>query len=379
MTEETQARRKLLWLSDANTAHTERWVRELAARGHRILLFSLTSPRSDSFRGIPNLEIETANIRTEIAYSDDGSVRKLLYLKCIPQLQKLNNVFRPEVVHAHYASSYGVVSGLAGLRPRVVSVWGADVYRTAQRSFLHRQVVRWALRSADLVLSTSWTMQRHALQLCRRPIEVVPFGIDFSRFVPPSEDRSGSTTLTIGTVKSLEEKYGIEYLVKAFALVRGRNPSCSLRLLIVGGGSGHAALVLQVAELGLTEVTEIAGRVPYSEAHLVHQRLDIAVFPSVEDSESFGVSVVEAQACGRPVIVSRVGGLPEVVEEGRTALVTPPRDVPALAAAMERLIHDRSYARAMGKAGRERVRSMYDLRVCIRKLEDHYDRLVGRS
>lgn len=371
--------RKLFWLSDTNTAHTERWVRELSARGHRILLFSFIAPRTDTFSHIPNVEIETASISTEVAYADDGAFQKLVYFKSIPQLRRLAKAFRPEVVHAHYASSYGVLATLAQLRPRVVSVWGSDVYRTAQRSVLHRTAIRRALRSADLVLSTSWTMQRHTAQLCGCKVEVVPFGIDLARFSAPVLPRDGNDRLTIGTVKSLEDKYGIEFLVSAFALVRSRNPDTGLRLLIVGGGSRHDALVRQVAALGLTQVTEITGPIPYSEAHKAHQRLDIAVFPSVEDSESFGVSVVEAQACERPVIVSRVGGLPEVVEEGRTAIITPPRDVPAIAAAIEFMIHHRSAAAAMGKAGRERVVREYDLQLCVRKLEDHYSRLIEAS
>ena len=299
-----------------------------------------------------------------------------MYLTCIRRLQRLALAFRADIVHAHYASSYGVLSGLARLRPRVVSVWGADVYKTPERSFMHRRVISWALNSADLVLSTSWTMRAHALQLCRRPIEVVPFGIEMARFSPPEKGPGRSKVLTVGTVKSLEVKYGIEYLVRAFALVRARCPNVGLRLLIVGGGSRHAALERLVADLGLNDVTEITGPVPYAEVHLMHQRLDVAVFPSIDESESFGVSVVEAQACERPVIVSRVGGLPEVVEEGRTALVTPPRDVPALAAAIETMVLNRSYASAMGRAGRERVARMYDLNVCARQLEDHYDKLA---
>src|SRR5262249_55016845 len=82
--------------------------------------------------------------------------------------------------------------------------------------------------------------------------------------------------------------------------------------------------------------------------HQVHQELDIAVFPSIEDSESFGVSAVEAQACARPVIVSRVGGLPEVVRENTTGLVVPPRDEVGLAQAILRLLEDPRLARRPG-------------------------------
>lgn len=373
---ESDTCRRLFWLSDANSAHTERWVRELAARGHRILLFSLTAPVRDVLGNVPGLELETAGISPDLAYSADGNARKLAYLGWVARLRRLARSFRPDVVHAHYVSSYGVISSMAGLRPRVVSVWGADVYNTPGRSFLHRRVIGWALNSADLVLSTSWTMRSHALGLCRRPIEVVPFGVDIARFAPSDAVRKTNDCITIGTVKALEDKYGIEYLVRAFAMVCDRLPALNLRLLIVGGGSRKAAIERLVADLGLGAITEIRGAVPYSDVHRMYQSLDVAVFPSVEDSESFGVAVVEAQACECPVIVSRVGGLPEVVEESRTGLVIPARDAAALAVAIEMLVVERNQAVAMGKAGRRRVLSLYDLKVCVRELEGHYSTII---
>lgn len=367
---------RLFWMSDANSAHTERWVRELSERGHQVLLFSLVRPRDERFAKLPGVRVETAGISNQIAYAADGSVRKLVYLRSIPHIRRIVRSYRPHLTHAHYASSYGVLAALAGLRPRIVSVWGADIYRTAELSSIHRAAISLAIRSAECVLSTSWTMRERALELCRRTIDVVPFGIDIERFVPVERIDCKDARITIGTVKSLEHKYGIEYLIRAFALLRRRNPALDLRLLIAGSGSQYEALQRITVELGLQDMTEFAGSVPYADVHRMHQQLDIAVYPSVEQSESFGVSVIESQSCGLPVIVSRIGGLQEVVEEGVTAMVTAPRDVDGLTAAMQRMIDDRNVAREMGRAGRLRVARMYDLKVCATRLEQHYDQLA---
>lgn len=367
---------RLFWMSDANSAHTERWIRELTERGHEVLLFSLVQPRDGRFTEMPGVRVETAGIATDIAYATDGSFRKLAYFRSIPLIRKLSRSYRPHLTHAHYASSYGVLAALAGLRPRIVSVWGADIYRTAARSSVHRAVISWAIRSADTVLSTSWTMRDRALELCRRRIEVVPFGIDTERFAPVQRSDYKGAGITIGAVKSLEHKYGIDYLLRAFALLRLRNPALDLRLLIAGSGSQREALQQLSVELGLEDITQFTGFVPYSDVHKMHQRLDIAVYPSIEHSESFGVSVIESQSCGLPVIVSRIGGLPEVVEEGVTAIVTEPRDVDSLTAAMQLMIDDRSSAEKMGRAGRLRVARMYDLKVCAAQLERHYDQFL---
>jgi glycosyltransferase involved in cell wall biosynthesis len=366
---------RLLWLADANTAHTERWVNALADRGHEILLFSLTNPLPGRLPARTGVRLETAGLSSELAYSAEGGARKLWYASALPKIAALQRRFRPHVSHAHYASSYGVLGMLAQLRPRVLSIWGADVYNTPHRSVLHRWIISRSIRSADMVLSTSYIMREQGLRLCRREIDVLPFGIDTSAFAPAA---TGSRTSTvIGTVKSLEDKYGIDVLLHAFASLRRERASAALHLLIVGGGSLEHALKELAQSLGIAPAVTFAGRVPYARAPEMHNSLDIAVFPSVEDSESFGVSVIEAQACARPVVVSRVGGLPEVIIEGETGLIVPPRDARALASAIGLLLDDPARAAAMGLAGRRHVTANYDLGACVDTLEGHYAKLAG--
>jgi glycosyltransferase involved in cell wall biosynthesis len=103
-----------------------------------------------------------------------------------------------------------------------------------------------------------------------------------------------------------------------------------------------------------------AGPVPHAEVpHWLHQ-MDIYVAASRLDSESFGVAVLEASACALPVVVSDVGGLPEVVAHGVTGLVVPRDDPAALSAAVERLVADADLRRAFGEAGRVRVQQQYE-------------------
>ncbi|MBB6091604.1 glycosyltransferase involved in cell wall biosynthesis [Povalibacter uvarum] len=369
-------RKRLFLLSDANTAHTERWAVALAQRGYEILLFSLTVPLTPALLSIPGVRFETAGIGVDLAYSNEGSARKLLYLRALPMIRRLAREFRPSVCHAHYASSYGVLAMLARLPRLVVSVWGADVYNTPHRSMLHRMIVTAAIRSADIVLSTSNVMRQETLRLCRREIGVVPFGIDTRRFQP--RDRPQSRELTVGTVKSLEDKYGIDVLLRAFASACERVPDPRLRLLIVGGGSRREALEKLSRDLGIEGRTVFAGRVDYARTPEMHSALDIAVFPSVEDSESFGVSVIEAQACATPVIVSNVGGLPEVVLEGESAIVVPPRDVEALSNAIGKLATAPALRSAMGEAGRRHVVDNYELERCVDLLDRFYAQLQQR-
>lgn len=376
MTGSTSRKPKVLWLSDANAAHTIRWARALAEAGVELLVFSLTEPYFAREWEASGVSLETGGVSPDVAYSSDGGWRKLAYLRSVGRVRNLYRQFQPDLVHAHYVSSYGLLATISGLRPRVVSAWGCDVYTTPFISAIHRHVVCSVLRSADMVLSTSHTMRDQVYGLVEREIHVVPFGIDVQRFQPRSIPLPANHEVRLGTVKSMETKYGLEYLVRAYALLRQRRPLLASRLVIVGGGVLGDALKGLVRELGLTETTDFVGRVEYESVHKCHQALDVAIYPSIDDSESFGVSVVESQACGVPVIVSEIGGLPEVIDRGKSGLVVPPRDPVAIADALEFFIDNPEARAAFGRAGRARVLRDYSLQDCVQALIGRYRQVV---
>lgn len=372
-------RTKLFWLSDANAAHTIRWARALVSAGFDVLVFSLAEPQSPNEWQQSGAVLETAGISPAVAYSPDGGLRKLQYLRSIGRVRRLCQKFKPDIIHAHYVSSYGLLATLAGLRPRVISVWGGDVYTTPRVSVVHRMVIASILRSADMVLSTSHTMRLRVLELLSREVFVVPFGIDVDRFRPLKRPRPNDQVIRIGTVKSMETKYGLEYLIRAYALLLHRRPGLASRLTIVGGGLLADSLKELAGQLGIDGRTDFVGRVPYDVVHQCHQDLDIAVYPSIDDSESFGVSVVESQACGVPVIVSEIGGLPEVIDRGKSGLVVDPGNVDAIVNALEYLIDNPEVRFAFGEAGRDRVLRDYSLTDCVQSLANRYAQVLGKG
>ena len=166
--------------------------------------------------------------------------------------------------------------------------------------------------------------------------------------------------IVIGTIKTLEEKYGIFYLVKAFKIINDKYPMKPLKLLIVGGGSLSEELKNLVENLGIKDKVIFTGKVPFLSTPRYQNMLSISVCVSINDGESFGVSVLEASSCAKPVIVSDVGGLPEVVENGKTGIVVPPKDELATAFAIERLILNEQLQVDMGRNGRKRVEKLYN-------------------
>ena len=142
----------------------------------------------------------------------------------------------------------------------------ATCIRRRYRSAAHRFAISRVMRSADTVLSTSWVMQKHGAKICRRPIGVVAFGIDTERFSPPPV-RADKDGIVVGTVKSLEDKYGIDVLIEAFAIAQSRFAGGQLRLLIAGGGSRRKALENLAQRLGIGSSVTFTGTIEYGSVH----------------------------------------------------------------------------------------------------------------
>jgi glycosyltransferase involved in cell wall biosynthesis len=356
--------RSVLMLSDAVIIHTIRWVNATAARDWKVHLLSIRAPRQPLDERVT---VHQAPWPPPWGYiANAGFVR-----------QKVREI-HPDLIHAHYASGYGTLAALADRHPLILSVWGSDVYDFPEKSPVNAWLIRRALRKSDLILSTSRAMAVQTRRYIDRDIPVTPFGIDVDQFRPkPVESPFAPSDIVIGTVKVLAEKYGIQYLIRAFALVKKKHSDLPLKLLIVGGGPQEAFLKKLVEDLGISAQTTFTGRVEHARVPDYFNMLSIPVFASTLDSESFGVAVLEASACAKPVVVSSVGGLPEVVEDGVTGLVVPRRDPERTADAIERLVLDPALRERMGTAGRERVIKQYEWGHCVDLMMSHYDAVLN--
>jgi glycosyltransferase involved in cell wall biosynthesis len=288
--------------------------------------------------------------------------------------------WRPDIVNAHYASGYGTTATLAGARPLLLSVWGSDVYDFPYESAFKGWLLRRNLRRATRVASTSQAMARQARRLSPElaEIDVTPFGVDMTRF-RPDPARRATDAITVGIVKSLAPKYGVDVLLRAFAGLcadpRLRRPDRPLRLMVVGDGPDRRALEALAGALGIGGMTTFVGAVPHADVPAWLNRFDIYAAPSRQ--ESFGVAVIEASACGLPVVVSDAGGLPEVVLDGETGVVVPREDAAALQGALADLALDAPLRLRLGARGRAHVACNYDWRRCVEAMEASYARTIG--
>jgi glycosyltransferase involved in cell wall biosynthesis len=346
-------------LGQASSVHLQRWARALHERGRRVTVLSqqvddaLLLPGGVAFQPLP--------YRGELGYLRNGGF-----------LRRWLPAHRPDLLHAHYASGYGSTAMLAGWHPTLLSVWGSDVYEFPYQSRLKGWLLRRNLRFADALASTSQAMAQQVRRLCpdAGDIAITPFGVDLQSFVPAPR---AAGPFTIGTVKMLAPAYGIDVLLQAFARIAG---ACNARLLIVGDGPQGAELRQLAQQLHIGERVQWAGAVPHADVPAWLQRLDVYVAASRH--ESFGVAVVEAMACGVPVVVSDAGGLPEVVVAGESGLVVPRDDPAALAAALQNLIDDAPLRQRLGQAGRARAKAEYAWPDCVSRMLACQDAVIAR-
>jgi glycosyltransferase involved in cell wall biosynthesis len=349
---------RIALLGPANSIHLQRWAAALVQRGHAVLVISQH-----------RCERELLPASAEVVWLPHAG--SLGYFRNAGPLRHALARWRPDILNAHYASGYGSTSALAGFAPTLLSVWGSDVYDFPYESAAKGWLLRRNLRRATAIASTSEAMARQVRRLVPEvgEIAITPFGVDLSRFAPaPRADRP----LTIGIVKLLTPKYGVDLLLRAFAALPD-----TCRLLIVGDGPQRAELEALAHELGIAARTEFTGAVAHADVPSFLNRLDIYAAPSRLDSESFGVAVIEASACALPVVVSDAGGLPEVVRDGETGLVVPRDDVPALQAALQRLVLDPDLRDVLGRGGRMRVERQYGWAHCVDLMERCYRRTIA--
>jgi glycosyltransferase involved in cell wall biosynthesis len=298
------------------------------------------------------------------------------------RLRAVLRELRTEVVHTHQIGALfyaGPAARGAGV-PAVVHTEHGKHYGGSWR----RRWLGWlAARFAARFFCVSHDIARGVIErriVPPRKVTVVPNGIDVRRFREPVDAAALRRSLripaaapVIGTVGRLSEVKQQDVLLRAFARVRLRVPEA--HLLLVGDGPLKDSLSELAVRLGLGDRVHFAGYQARPQAYL--RLMDL--FALTSRSEGMPLVVLEAWAAGLPVVASRVGGLPEMIDEGRTGVLFAPGDEGALADVLSGLLEDAGRARRMGEEGRVRVESRYTTARMFEEYQHHYSALLPRA
>jgi L-malate glycosyltransferase len=355
---------KIIILGDVNSIHIRKWVLGLM-NDFDITIFSLDPIPINEIENHPLKDVRLISNKEKTA----NQKGKIAYLRTYWKFRKAYKEIQPDIVHAHYATGYGLFGRLLRPKKLFISAWGSDVYMFPKSSFFHKFLFKWIIKGADQLFSTSHDMKRELEIYTSKSIEVVPFGIDLNAFNRTSSEIIENKKFIVGTIKSLEAVYGIDQLIESYALFQKEFPNSECH--IYGVGSQEENLKLLAAKLGLEDTVIFKGYIDNTIVPSVLSSFDI--FCVLSRRESFGVAVIEASACQVPIIATNVGGLPEVVKHEETGYLIE-ADVHEASRIMKELANDAELRKRLGKNGREFVETHYDWTKNLESMKYFYQR-----
>ncbi|MDO5290673.1 MAG: glycosyltransferase [Pseudomonadota bacterium] len=345
----------LCLLGDASSVHVQRWAREMQARGWRV---SLVTARPAPLDGVAQTVLPPVRRSADWLFRAGRARQALARLK-------------PDIVHAHYITSYGYLAARVARPPVVMTAWGSDLLLTPRQSRLKKWLTAWSLRQAQLVTGDSHDLLAAARALAPRvPVQLIHWGVDLGRFAPaPWADKPACEAVSL---RSWEPNYRIDCILRAFAQVRAACPQARLHLL--GGGSLEGDLRALAKDLQLQESVHWHGRLDDAGMAAVLARCKLSI--SVPQSDATSVSVLESMACGLALIAS---DLPANREWLPPDTLVPAGDADALAACWLRLAQDDALAADHGARNAQHIAQHGDRRAQMDAMDAAYRRLLQRG
>jgi colanic acid/amylovoran biosynthesis glycosyltransferase len=306
--------------------------------------------------------------------------RRALSLKILYTAAAFTKIDFPvfDVIHAHFGSrgnlvvllrDLGVISGKI-----VTTFYGHDVTRAPKRGM--SDIYHELFSKGDLILVLSNFMKNQLIELGCPPekIKIHHLGIDTNRFTVKTQYSQNGFSVNLITIGRLVEKKGIEYAIRAVSEISKTLHGVHYR--IIGDGPLRDKLENTIRECNVGNFIELLG--PKSQDEVIHilSQADIFIAPSVTamdgDTEGTPTVLMEAQALGLPVISTLHSGIPEVVEDGESGILVPERDVRLLADQIEKMIKNKKGWAIMGRKGRTKVESEFNINLQNDKLVEMY-------
>jgi glycosyltransferase involved in cell wall biosynthesis len=344
----------------------------LVARGHTVESMALTRT------GLRDVNDDGVDVRRMPATLRLGN--SPLHPRFASRIRRRIRETRPDVVVGHTpVPGPAEMAFLAARREGVpfVATYHSGNLRGSSRTLdalaaVHRATFerRMVSKAAHLIAVGPY-VRDNALARARDRVTVIPPGVDADRYHSPTSPAGRNVLFAAPLARSYHWK-GVDVLWRAFARVRQRLPDATLTL--VGGGDRLEEFRRQVPSNGAIRVL---GRVDDARLLDEYRRAAVVALPSTSDAEAFGMVLAEANACGRPVVASDIGGIPDFVQHGHNGFLARPGDEHDLADKLTEVLWDRGMAGEMGARGRERVVEQHDWDELALRTERVFERAIA--
>lgn len=350
---------RICLLGNAADIHVQRWAAFFIKRGHEVQIISLSSGA-----------VEGAKVHHVLWWP---RVKHVGYPATLPRIRRLVKRISPDVLHSHYAISYGVLGALTGFRPHVIGAWGSDILITPGTSKLRWAVLVRALRRADLITSLSAQITRVLIERGVPPekIETIPFGVDTQLFRARGNSDCDPDVDIICT-RRLDSVYNVAVLLRALPQIIARRPN--LVCVLAGDGPQKEALKTLAHNLGIENHLRWLGWLSPAELATWLRRAKVYVSPSLSDGTS--TALTEAMACGCFPVVSDIVANHPWVENGKTGLLFPPYDPQALGKCLLDALESDTLRSEALVINREKVNKDANLYTIMGSVEERYHQLI---
>ncbi len=287
-----------------------------------------------------------------------------------------------DVIHVHWTVPhfwFGFLGRLVSKAPIVSTFYGVELRWVKSKIPLFKPFLKWSIKKSNKVIAISEHTNKEVTALCKREVQIIPYGVSLSE-KDLKKEKSSSKNKIILFVGRLVERKGVSYLIEAFSKIAEETQA---ELVIVGQGPEKEKLE-QLAKQKHSDYKIIfADFVNDEELRNYYENCSVFVLPAITDekgdTEGLGVVLIEALNYKKPVIASNVGGITDIVIDGKTGLLVPEKNSEELAKALEKILSDVSLANRLGEEGYNYVKEKFAWERIIGELKKVYEDAVSKK
>lgn len=367
--------KRIAYLSRGNSVYDRRFLEKMVERGHQVHFISY----------YPCEHVQVDRVQNYFYnYFTMYRFNHLVALQTAWHLKRLLQHIQPDVLHTGWIQDHGLIGALSGFHPTLSMPWGSDVLIRPYDSAWAMWKTRFTLQRADMITCDAQSVKDKIIEVFRcaaSKIVVFPWGIDLSIF---RLERSGEVRKRLGwennkvliCTRNFDiREHGVEYFIRAIPSVLEK--CTDTRVILVGSGPLEREYRKLVSELGLDDVVHFAGWLDEMQMAEYLNAADVYVSTSLSDGTS--CSLLEAMACGLPVVVTDVPSYFEWVEDRVNGYIVPKKDGSQLAEALVALLQNSQLQKEMGKHNLQIARKRADWEKNFSILEQIYHRLSKRT
>jgi glycosyltransferase involved in cell wall biosynthesis len=359
---------RLLFLADSTRVHTRHWLRYFYEKGYEV---ELISPYP-----LPDLDIPVHLLKD--CQTATGTLRNYWYLHQNAAVRRIIRQIKPDILHALYSTNFGFIGARTAFHPLVLTVFGADILPTPNKKLFHKVITRYALRTADLIVSVAPHLTPKIMRLKINPGRILSFQyhLDLSQFYPTNHNSVATPTrYTVLSTRNLDGNTNLEAIVAAIPEVLKQHPN--VWFVFLGNEHTNARLNTLARKLQVSDHVALPGWQSHLNMPQYYRLADIYISNTLTDG--MPQALFEAMACGAFPIISQHIADHEWIQDGVNGFCVQPDAAAMIAQKIIAAIESPTLRQQAIKVNIEKIKKLASFEENLELLEYYYFCLVHKS